>query len=237
MTAQVEKIIVITHEDRADTRLVEEFAAARGLDIHVVRPYRGDELPPLDDSAALICLGGPMAAYDDLPFIVDEKAHLMQAVRSDRPVLGICLGSQLLADALGGTVMRGHLGPECGYIDVRRADDGDSDFDGTITGRFFSFHGDTMQPPEEATVLARSDRYVQAWTLGTALAVQFHPELSLEGLTEFFNIEADKIAAIGMDIDQSLREHERAQREGITTFFTMLDQWLAHSRKRALCHN
>lgn len=228
-------MVVITHEDRADTRLVEAFAAARDLGLHVVRPYRGDELPPLDDSASLICLGGPMAAYDELPFIVDEKAYLMQAVTSGRAVLGICLGAQLLASALGGKVMRGHLGPECGFIDIRWDGEEVSEFDGTMTGRFFSFHGDTMEPPDGATVLARSDRYVQAWTLGTALAVQFHPELSLEGMRDFFDIEADKIAAIGMETDQCLREHERAQREDMASFFAMLDRWLARGRERALC--
>lgn len=235
MTAPVESIVVITHEDRADVRLVEDYAAARDLVVHVVRPYRGDALPPLDDSASLICLGGRMAAYDDLPFISYETTYLREAVASGRPVLGICLGAQLLAGTLGGSVSPGHLGPECGYIDVRRVSEDVSDFDGTMTGRFFSFHGDTMQPPSDAAVLAWSDRYVQAWTLGTALAVQFHPELSVEGMKDFFDIEADKITAIGLDTEQCLREHEEEQLEGTTAFFTMLDHWLAHSRARALC--
>lgn len=223
----VRQLVVITHEDRADTRWVEEYARSRDLGVTVVQTYLGDSLPAVDDATAVVCLGGPMSAYDDLPFIHAERDYLRNAVDAERPVLGICLGSQLLASALGGAVMAGQTGPEVGYIDVRSEHAADSQWNGQLSGRFFSFHADTMEPPAQATVLARSERYVQAWELGSALAIQFHPELSVAGLEEFFDIEAEMISRIGFDTDAVMHEHRAVSEDKNKQFMELLDRWLA----------
>jgi GMP synthase (glutamine-hydrolysing) len=77
-------------------------------------------LPEPGNTAAVICLGGPQSAYDDTdhPFLIDEEKFLQRAVREHVPVLAICLGSQILAKALGGRAIPGIQGLECGFINI-----------------------------------------------------------------------------------------------------------------------
>lgn len=216
-------IIVITHVDQADTSAIEAYAQHRNLTVRVVRPYRGESLPGPAITDLVLCLGGPMSARDASPVLGAEMAYLRDAVDADVPVVGICLGSQLLAQALGGSTRVGEHGPECGYIEVRGSGD-DPDF---FTGRFFSFHRDTMDPPPQATVLAHSDRYIQAWSHGSALGIQYHPELSADGMKAFFDIEADIIASIGLDTDQCLNEQALGSDDVDAHLATLLDHWFA----------
>lgn len=223
----VHRLVVITHDDRADTRLVESYARTVDLDIQVVRPYAGDRLPTVAAESATICLGGPMAAYDDLPFLLAEQAYLRESVEQEAPVLGICLGAQLLACALGGAAHRGAAGAETGFVDVRPLSGSRHPYLDLVQGRFFSFHGDTMRPPIDATLLAASDSYLQAWTSGSALAIQFHPELSLPGLRDFFEIEADRIAVLDLDTEACIDEYARTRATVEAQWTGILDAWLA----------
>ena len=201
-------IAVITHVDRADVGLVDEIARDRGHECRIVRLYRGEQLSELDEVGAVVAKGGPQAAYEDHPYLEDEGRFLSAAVDADVPVLAICLGSQVLARALGGTAHPGDTGLEAGIIDVKPSDA----TAGGIAGQFFSFHSDSMTPPAAAEVLAASDRYVQAWTLGSALAVQFHPEITMAGVHDLLEVEgmneelAFKLAEKGVTTRDDLAE-------------------------------
>lgn len=129
--------------------------------------------------SAIVILGGPMAVYDDLPYLRIEQEMIRDAIRNDIPVLGVCLGSQLIAQASGGRVFKGSR-KEIGLFDVSLSDEGKS---GLFAGlespmRVFQWHGDTYELPKGAKVLAYGELYPQAFRIGSAYGIQFHLEVS-----------------------------------------------------------
>lgn len=156
--------------------------ACRGLDVHTVKPLAGQALPEHDQVAGAVVMGGPMNVdeVDVHPELADEREWLVEALHRDMPLLGICLGAQLLARALGAEVRAGEV-PELGYapVEILNSDD-------PILGALapnttvLHWHGDVFDLPEEAEYLARSERTeVQAFRRGNAWGVLFHPESDL----------------------------------------------------------
>jgi GMP synthase (glutamine-hydrolysing) len=217
----VKPIAVITHLDRAAAGLIDAVAEEHGHARRVVRPYRGERLPDLDEIRAVIVLGGPQSAYDDHPFLRDEERFLAEAVAADTPVLAICLGAQVLTRALGGTAHPGDTGLEAGIIQVDLTADAMTELRGT----FFSFHSDSMTPPDGADVLAASDRYLQAWSAGSALAIQFHPEMTLEDINGLLQIEGPKLERYAVDVAAMHADAERYFAAGARDSHTLLEHW------------
>jgi GMP synthase-like glutamine amidotransferase len=156
-----------------------------GAELCVVRVDRGDPVPPPDAAAGmagLVVLGGPMGVADDLPWLREERALLRAAVEADRPVLGVCLGAQQLAAALGAEVTRGPA-PECGVGEVHLTPAAIED---PLFGPAPSplpcvhWHGDTFSLPHGAVRMAGNDAYEnQAFRVGTrAYGLQFHVEVT-----------------------------------------------------------
>jgi GMP synthase-like glutamine amidotransferase len=169
----------VTHHGLVGVALHERAAL---IDLH--RPWTGEPLPQAPDGDALVVFGGEQAATDDdihpyLPRLADLLAAYTAA---DKPVLGICLGAQLLARAFGAS---NHLGtaPEFGWIDVALTDAGRADpVLSVLPDRFpvFQWHSDTFTLPEGALHLATSPaaRH-QAFRIGRATyGTQFHFEAS-----------------------------------------------------------
>src|SRR5918995_3586223 len=132
--------------------------------------------------SAIILLGGPMSVYEGIPYLTKEQFLIRDAFQRNIPILGICLGSQLIAGALGGTVYRGAK-KEIGWYDVYITDKGlDSLFKGFDQRklRVFQWHGDTYTLPQDAVVLAYTDLYPQAFRIGSAYGLQFHLEVTKE---------------------------------------------------------
>jgi GMP synthase (glutamine-hydrolysing) len=135
------------------------------------------------DAVGLIVLGGPMGAYetDGYPYLTHEIELIRHHIEQRRPVLGICLGAQLLAAAAGARVYPGVQGKEIGWAPVQLTEIGIGDPLWAGFSRSFNtfhWHGDTFDTPPGAEVLARTDRYVQSFRLGShAYGVQFHPEV------------------------------------------------------------
>ncbi|GAA2868890.1 hypothetical protein GCM10010472_27810 [Pseudonocardia halophobica] len=214
-------VAVLTHVDEAVGGLVEETAREHGHAYRTVRPYRGEAFPALDEIGAVVALGGPQAAYEDHPYLAEEERFLRDAVHAGLPVLAICLGSQVLARALGGCARPGEAGLEAGVIRVRSAAPAGTG----VEGEYFSFHSDTMTPPPGAEILAESDRYVQAWTLGTALAIQFHPEMTLDGVQDLLAVEGPKLERFGVDVAAVRADAERYFACGARDSRALLDRW------------
>jgi GMP synthase-like glutamine amidotransferase len=131
---------------------------------------------------AIVILGGPMSAYDNIGYLVREQELIRNAIRNGVPVLGICLGSQLIAQAIGGRV---HKGPkkEIGWSEVTLNPNGRKTLFNGIqreTLRVFQWHGDTYDLPEEANIMASSTLYPQAFSFGSAVGIQFHLEVDDE---------------------------------------------------------
>jgi GMP synthase-like glutamine amidotransferase len=150
----------------------------------VHHPYRGDKLPEVEQITALIVMGGAMGANDDAryPFLTDVKEIIRSLVAARIPYLGVCLGGQLLAAALGAPVVSQRW-EEMGTLDVFLTEDGRKDhlFSG-IPEVFttFQWHHDSFDIPEGAALLASSPACPhQALRVGdSAWGVQFHPEVS-----------------------------------------------------------
>jgi GMP synthase-like glutamine amidotransferase len=178
--------VVIQHVAGEGPGLLGVLARQRGLALDIRRMDLGERLPDVAGVAALVVLGGPMGAYEGVahPHLVEEQRLIEEAVEHELPVLGICLGSQLLAAALGGRVFPGSE-PEIGVFDVKLTDDGaDDPLLGPAGPKFpaFHWHGDTFDLPPGAVHLASSRAYKhQAFRFGDrAWGLQFHIEIDAD---------------------------------------------------------
>ena len=177
--------------------LLEQMFVHDGYHIEKVN-MQNDPVPtsPLGYDAIVI-LGGPMAVYDNLPYLQKEQELIRNAMRNDTPVLGICLGSQLIAQAAGGRVYKGRK-KEIGWHNVYLTPASSNDIFRGFTDkmiRIFQWHGDTYDLPANAKILAYSDLYPQAFRIGSAVGIQFHFEVD-EPLIQTWMMEysADLIA-------------------------------------------
>ena len=116
------RVLAIVHQDDAGPGVFADAVRAAGHELEVWRPDRGEEPPAAAD--AVMVFGGAMDTGDPLPWLAPEKAFLEDVVRRGTPVLGVCLGAQLLAEAAGGSVRRAHA-PEIGWVEVAVDADGD----------------------------------------------------------------------------------------------------------------
>jgi GMP synthase (glutamine-hydrolysing) len=156
--------------------------ASGGLDVRTVKPLAGQALPGHDEVAGAVVMGGPMGAgeTDRHPELAEECEWLAEAVSREMPVLGICLGAQLLARALGADVRRGE-GSEIGWAPVEILDSGDPILGALAPSTtVLHWHGDVFDLPDGAQPLARSEQTEhQAFRHGNAWGVLFHPEADL----------------------------------------------------------
>ncbi|HMP76326.1 MAG TPA: type 1 glutamine amidotransferase [Kiritimatiellia bacterium] len=166
---------------------------------------------------ALLVMGGPMSVNDPDGWIRREREYIREAVARGTPVLGICLGSQLLAAAFGGRVAPGPQ-PEIGIMPVRCTAAAAQDLLFYRMPPAFDvveWHGEGITAPEDAVVLAESDRYpVQAFRIGRAgYGLLFHLELEADGLERLCTHCPADLLRSGVTKAQVLAEHKKAAAE------------------------
>jgi GMP synthase (glutamine-hydrolysing) len=153
--------------------------ACGALRVKTVKPLAGQPLPGHEEVAGAVFMGGPMNvdAVGRFPALAAEREWLAEAVGRGMPVLGICLGAQLLARALGAEVRPG-AGPEIGFAPVEVSDPADPLLGGLAPrSHVLHWHGDVFDLPDGAECLASSERTpCQAFRVGNAWGVLFHPE-------------------------------------------------------------
>jgi GMP synthase (glutamine-hydrolysing) len=205
--------------------LVGRLLAARGLPKRTVRaweePLAGLDL---DAHAAIIALGGTQHAWDERtdPFLADERELLRQAHDRGMPVLGICLGAQVLARALGAEVGLAET-PERGLHEVELLP---ASADDPVLGRVrhappqvYQWHLDVFDLPAGATHLACSAAAaVQAFRLGSSWALQFHPEVDEPLVTSWFASFPDACEEAGVDEAAVRAEFARREAAPFDTF-------------------
>ena len=179
--------VVLQHVAHEEPGAIGETVISAGHAVSVVRIDRGDPVPCPDevtDMAGLVVMGGPMGVHDDEahPWLAHERDLMAAAVAAALPVLGVCLGAQQLAVALGGQVTTGPE-PEIGIGEVqltRQAEDDAVFGPAGSTLPCMHWHGDTFSLPAGSVLLARSELYPhQAFRYGErAYGLQFHVEIT-----------------------------------------------------------
>lgn len=163
---------------------IEPWLRSRGHHLTYTEFFRNEPVPSIDSFDGLIVMGGPMGANDDgdLPWLTAEKQLIAEAITRGMPVLGICLGAQLMAAALGARVYKNPQ-KEIGWFEISRTASAENHAFGSVfpsKATVFHWHGDTFDLPRNATHLAQSTACKnQAFCFGTrALALQFHLEMT-----------------------------------------------------------
>src|SRR3972149_5397585 len=200
---RVKKAVVIQHVPHEGLGAIGNALAAFGISAEFVRVYRGERVPAvLERGTLLIVLGGPMGVYEAerYPFIKDELNLLEKAFKKDSPVLGICLGSQLMAKAAGAKVWKGDK-KEIGWYDVELTGDGATDelfLSFPKKFRVFQWHGDTFDVPQGSRLLASSvDFPNQLIRIGRrAYGIQFHLEVTERMIYEWLKENSEELASL-----------------------------------------
>lgn len=216
-------ILVVEHEAQCPPGWLGEWLADAGADLDVRRPYAGDDLPvDLSGHAGMLVLGGEMGAHDDddFPWLAEIKQLVRAAVPAGPPVLGVCLGHQLVAVALGGEVAANPLGQQIGVLGVGWTA-------ATETDRLFAevaslgtdvpavqWNNDLVtRLPDGAVDLASTPRgELQAARFAPAVwGVQWHPEAGAEIIRPWADHDRDDAVERGVDIDGYVADVEAAR--------------------------
>jgi GMP synthase (glutamine-hydrolysing) len=189
------QVVAFRHVPFEDLGLIGAALEARRIEIAYADAFSTGPMPDWRQAAGLVFMGGPMSANDDLPFIHRELEIIRQAVALDRPVLGVCLGAQLLARALGARVYH-NTAKEIGWAPVYWT--GEARRDPLLNGMespetLFHWHGETFDVPAGAEHLAWSDTCRnQAFRAGPGTyGFQFHLEVTPEMISRWCSEDAN----------------------------------------------
>jgi GMP synthase-like glutamine amidotransferase len=182
----VTRLHFIQHVPFETPARIAGWARERGLETSIARVFE-EPLPAAGDVEALVVMGGPMGVHDEgkLPWLAGEKRLIEAVVRAGKPVLGVCLGAQLIADVLGARVYRNRF-HEIGWFRVEATAAGRGHARFPLRAEFvpFHWHGDAFDLPAGAVQLARSaacEQQAFAWG-DRVLGLQFHLEMDAEGV-------------------------------------------------------
>jgi GMP synthase (glutamine-hydrolysing) len=223
-------LLAIRHVNFEDLGGFEAPLAAAGYGIRYA-DVGVDDLAMLDSPDLLAVLGGPIGAYEDdlYPYLKDEIALITARLKAGAPTLGICLGAQLMARALGARVYPGRA-KEIGWKPLVLTREGERLLIPLKDTPVLHWHGDTFDLPEGATNLASTDICDhQAFTHGRhALAFQFHPEAQEAGFERWLIGHAGEIAATSGISVPELRADTKAHAAcALAAGRLVLESWLA----------
>jgi len=191
-------IAIFRHAPPEGPGYLAEFLDARALRWQLIRIDAGDPVPAdASQFSGLAFMGGPMSVNDDLPWIAPVLALIRDAVARDIPLLGHCLGGQLITRALGGVVTKNAV-KEIGWGEVSADDNAAARaWLGDIkSATAFHWHGETFSLPAAAVHLLSSRHCAnQAYALGKHLALQCHVEMTEAMIREWCEIGAEEISA------------------------------------------
>jgi GMP synthase (glutamine-hydrolysing) len=207
--------LVILHIAFEDLGTLEPVLRSAGYEIDVRDASTFDfNLADAFAPDLLVVMGGPIGAYETeaYPFLQDELEFLRLRLSASRATLGICLGAQLMAAALGAWVYPGKNGKEIGWAPLRSGRDAGrypwlaNLFQDEL--RVLHWHGDTFDLPPGALHLASTARYEnQAFAVGKhGLALQFHPEVTTRGLERWYVGHAGELAGAGIKVTDLRKE-------------------------------
>lgn len=233
-----ERLLLVTHDTEDKDDRASRWAADQGFELIWTCPAEGGGLPELDSVAGLIVYGGryDIREQDKHVFLKDEMRYIESALGRDKPVLGLCLGGQLLAHVLGEDV-----GPhpegwvEYGYYDLTPTRDGAALFGSGLKVLQSHWHG-WFATPAGAVPLAGTTAFPQqAFRYGgNAFAFQFHPEASRKMLERWIGRRPPERHAMpgAFPPDRQLADNLRYDRQLGDWFLGFLDVWMNTERRR-----
>jgi GMP synthase (glutamine-hydrolysing) len=174
------RVLVVRNSDTAPEGAFGAWLRDQGHDLSIVAGP-GLRAEAMHDAALVVLLGSPHGVYQtEIPWIVAQRAMVAERLAARRPTIGICFGAQMLAVAAGGEVAPMPDGRFFrGWLGIEEATDP------ALAGPWPRWHGDAIQAPPRAEVLARDAGTVQAFALPNAIGVQFHPEATPDLLQDW----------------------------------------------------
>jgi GMP synthase (glutamine-hydrolysing) len=228
----VKRALVIRHVDHEGIAGYREPIEAAGYSVDRVAAHqtgcaRLDTLSP----DLLVVMGGPMGVYDTdrFPWLTGEIEVLRRRLEAGRPTLGVCLGSQLIAAALGAEVRRGPM-REIGFAPIELTDEGrQGPLRHLADTDMLHWHGDTFDVPGGCDLLATTANYAQAFARGSSmLALQFHAEMGEDPRFDQWLVnDAADIAEAGETPERLREAHDRLGPGAVRAGQAMIAEWLA----------
>ena len=226
------KITIFRHAAHEGPGYFTEFLDRKGISHQLVRVDCNDPIPvSLDGIAGLTFMGGPMSVNDRLPWIPKLTRLIRQAIGADVPVLGHCLGGQLIAKALDAPVTRNSV-KEIGWLPVRVVESPVARrWFGDLPATFmvYHWHGETFAIPDGATcILASADCANQGFAMGKHLALQCHVEMTPQLIASWVQ-ETDgelKPSRTVQSGEEMLRDAERRTREMHRIADKLYERWI-----------
>jgi len=184
-------VLIIKHVEIEGPGLIEYCVNQENISYTILNPKPSGHFPKLDGLTHIVFLGGPMNVYEEdrYPFLREEDLFIKEAIQRGKRILGICLGAQLIAKALGAKVFTAPV-KEIGWYDVSLTKTGSQDpFFSNLPKTFpvFQWHGDTFEIPKSGKLIATSKSVAhQAFRYGeNAYGLQFHLEVTAEMIGEW----------------------------------------------------
>jgi GMP synthase (glutamine-hydrolysing) len=225
------RVAILQHAVFEGPGFIGTWLKSHGFDVKVYELYAGSELPEMGALDWLIIMGGPMNIYEDdlFPWLKAERQFIKKAVQDQKLILGICLGAQFLADALGQWVHRGEY-REIGWHPVYLTDLAlQSKLFHTFPEEIqpFHWHGDTFDTPPEATRIGASNACKNQGFLyqNRVLALQFHLEVTLEDIDRI-------ITNCGQDLHEDLFVQARPEVLKNAGYITAANKYMAQILER-----
>ena len=196
----MQDILIFRQAPHEGPGYLADYLDRHGLPYRLVRVDRDDPIPSsIDGILGVVLMGGPMSVNDPLPWIPKVAELIRRAVVADVPVLGHCLGGQLISKALGGVITKNPV-KEIGWLPVSRVDNPVARrWLNGLPGEFeaFHWHGETFSIPPGATrILGSRDCANQAFVIGKTLAFQCHVEMTSAMVLEWARVSADELAPV-----------------------------------------
>jgi GMP synthase (glutamine-hydrolysing) len=225
------KIHYLQHVPFEGLASIEHWAKSKGHALSSTQFYKDEPLPNVEDIDWLVVMGGPMNIYEDnkYPWLTQEKRFIKQAIENEKIILGICLGSQLIADVLGAKVFP-NPDKEIGWFPIELTSEAQSSQVFNVLPNSFTafhWHGDTFDLPKGATRMAKSKACQnQAFIYGErVVGLQFHLESTPESVQAMIENCADEIIE-GKYIQKpdEMRSHQDNFRKINEAMHTLLDR-------------
>lgn len=176
------RVVAILHQEHSTPGRLGRLLQAQGFELDIRRPRFGDPLPAsLNEHAAVIIFGGPMSANDEEDWLRREIDWIKVPLKEEKPLLGICLGAQMLARHLGHRIYAHPQGRvEVGYYPIAPTQEGHGLCPCPFPEKVYQWHREGFDLPGGATLLARGEDFeAQAFRYGpSAYGFQFHPEVT-----------------------------------------------------------